>query len=173
MVIDKRWKRVLAKLLGWAYYDDVFLVNVWSVIPDEYQLDNKTHMRLTLELLKHCLEEGYLVAGETFRVGPPPPEPPPGLSVVEKAKWIFAHRPKEICFDWRPWDMGYSEAVEKIRREWQAIDKPFEDPTAMYGLVTLAPTLKGLREYERLRHELRLDQENDDESEENPPPDRD
>jgi hypothetical protein len=43
----------------------------------------------------------------------------------------------------------------------------------MYGLVTLAPTLKGLREYERLRHELRLDQENDDESEENPPPDRD
>jgi hypothetical protein len=167
MVIDERWKRILAELLGWAYsawlyHDYIFLVNVWSVIPDEYGLDDETYMRLTLELLRHCLEEGYLVAGKTFRVGPPTPEPPPGLSVVEKAKWIFAHSPKETYIDWRPWDMGYSEAVEKIRREWQAIDKPFEAPEAMYSIVALVPTAKGLREYERLRKELHLDEEEGD-----------
>jgi hypothetical protein len=168
MTLDEMWTRALAYLLGWAYDDDVSLVHVWGAIstkmPEEYWLDDETHMTNTLKLLEHCLKEGYLVAGETFPLGPLPPEPPPGLSLVEQLRWESAYcgdqGPK---FGWRPWDMGYSEALKKIAREWKAIQEPFSDPTAMYCIVTLVPTLKAMREYERLRKQLKLDEEKEDE----------
>jgi hypothetical protein len=71
MTLDEMWTRALAYLLAWAYDDDVSLVHVWSAIstkmPEEYWSDKETHMTNTLKLLEHCLKEGYLVAGETFR----------------------------------------------------------------------------------------------------------
>jgi hypothetical protein len=168
MTLDEMWTRALAYLLGWAYDDDVSLVHVWSAIstkmPEEYWSDKETHMTNTLKLLEHCLKEGYLVAGETFPLGPLPPEPPPGLSLVEQLRWESAYcgdqGPK---FGWRPWDMGYSEALKKIAREWKAIQEPFSDPTAMYCIVTLVPTLKAMREYDRLHKQLKLDEEKEDE----------
>jgi len=102
------------------------------------------------------------VAGETFRIGP---EPPPGLSPEEELRWYQAYRREHgPAFDWRPWDMGYSEALKKIAREWKAIEEPFSDPTAMYCIVTLVPTLKAMREYERLHKQLKLDEEQEDEA---------
>jgi hypothetical protein len=158
------WKRALAYLLNWAEDDNVFLVDVWSAIstkmPEEYSSDNETHMTNTLKLLKHCLEEGYLVAGDTFQIGP---DLPPGLTPEEEIRWAFAysdqHGPR---FDWRPWDMGSSEAIKKIERDWRAIDEPFSSVTAMYGIVTLVPTLKAKLEYDRLYKELKLDEGEDD-----------
>ena len=165
MTLDEMWTRALAYLLGWAYDDDVSLVHVWGAIsnkmPEEYWLDDENHMTNTLKLLEHCLKEGYLVAGETFRIGP---EPPPGLSPEEELRWYHAYvREHGPTLDWRPWDMGYSEALKKIAREWKAIQEPFSDPTAMYCIVTLVPTLKAMREYERLHKQLKLDEEKEDE----------
>jgi len=164
MTLDDMWTRALANLLCAAYYGDVSLVDVWSAIskemPEEYWLDDETLMTNTLKLLKHCLEEGYLVAGETFRSAP---EPPPGLSPEEKRRWeeeyVREHGP---MFDWRPWDMGHSEALKKIAREWKAIEQPFSDTAAMYGIVTLVPTIKARREYDWLHKKLRLDEEKDE-----------
>jgi hypothetical protein len=165
---DYDWNRALADILASAHYGEVPLCYIWSAVidasSDESQISDEELMERTLRLLKHCLEEGYLVAGETFPLGPLPPEPPPGLSLVEQLRWESAYcgdqGPK---FDWRPWDMGYSEALKKIAREWKAIEKPFSDPTAMYCIVTLVPTLKAMREYERLRKQLKLDEEKEDE----------
>jgi hypothetical protein len=165
MTLDEMWTRALADLLAWAYDDNVSLVHVWGAIsnkmPEEYWLDDETHMTNTLKLLEHCLKEGYLVAGETFRIAP---EPPPGLSPEEELRWYQAYeREHGPPFGWRPWDMGYSEALKKIAREWKAIEQPFSDPTAMYCIVTLVPTLKAMRKYERLRKQLKLDEEQEDE----------
>jgi hypothetical protein len=165
MTLDEHWERALAYVLCLACYDDVSLVDMWSAIakelPEEYHSTNEAWIANTLELLKHCLKEGYLVAGETFRIAP---EPPPGLSPEEELRWYQAYRRDHgPAFGWRPWDMGYSEALKKIAREWKAIQEPFSDPTAMYCIVTLVPTLKAMREYERLRKQLKLDEEKEDE----------
>jgi hypothetical protein len=162
---DYDWNRALADILASAHYGDVPLCYIWSAVidasSDESQISDEELMERTLRLLKHCLAEGYLVAGETFRIGP---EPPPGLSPEERLRWYHAYvREHGPTLDWRPWDMGYSEALKKIAREWKAIEKPFSDPTAMYGIVTLVPTLKAMREYERLRKQLKLDEEKEDE----------
>jgi hypothetical protein len=162
---DYDWNRALADILASAHYGDVPLCYIWSAVidasSDESQISDEELMERTLRLLKHCLAEGYLVAGETFRIGP---EPPPGLSPEERLRWYHAYvREHGPTLDWRPWDMGYSEALKKIAREWKAIEKPFSDPTAMYGIVTLVPTLKAMREYERLRKQLKLDEEEEDE----------
>jgi hypothetical protein len=162
---DYDWNRALADILASAHYGDVPLCYIWSAVidasSDESQISDEELMERTLRLLKHCLAEGYLVAGETFRIAP---EPPPGLSPEEELRWYQAYRREHgPTLDWRPWDMGYSEALKKIAREWKAIEKPFSDPTAMYGIVTLVPTLKAMREYERLRKQLKLDEEKEDE----------
>ncbi len=162
---DYDWNRALADILASAHYGDVPLCYIWSAVidasSDESQISDEELMERTLRLLKHCLAEGYLVAGETFRIGP---EPPPGLSPEERLRWYHAYvREHGPTLDWRPWDMGYSEALKKIAREWKAIEKPFSDPTAMYCIVTLVPTLKAMREYERLRKQLKLDEEKEDE----------
>jgi hypothetical protein len=162
---DYDWNRALADILASAHYGDVPLCYIWSAVidasSDESQISDEELMERTLRLLKHCLAEGYLVAGETFRIGP---EPPPGLSPEERLRWYHAYvREHGPTLDWRPWDMGYSGALKKIAREWKAIEKPFSDPTAMYCIVTLMPTLKAMREYERLRKQLKLDEEKEDE----------
>jgi hypothetical protein len=161
---DSDWNRALADILASAHYGDVPLCYIWSAVidasSDESQISDEELMERTLRLLKHCLAEGYLVAGETFRIGP---EPPPGLSPEERLRWYHAYvREHGPTLDWRPWDMGYSEALKKIAREWKAIEQPFSDPTAMYCIVTLVPTLKAMREYERLHKQLKLDEEQED-----------
>ena len=76
MTLDHHWKRALAHLLCAGYYGDVSLVDVWSAImhemPEEYQSTDEKLMESSLQLLRHCLEEGYLVAGEPFLLGPCP-----------------------------------------------------------------------------------------------------
>ena len=161
---DYDWNRALADILASAHYGDVPLCYIWSAVidasSDESQISDEELMERTLRLLKHCLAEGYLVAGETFRIGP---EPPPGLSPEERLRWYHAYvREHGPTLDWRPWDMGYSKALKKIAREWKAIEQPFSDPTAMYCIVTLVPTLKAMRKYERLRKQLKLDEEQED-----------
>jgi hypothetical protein len=165
MELNEHWKRALTDVLACAHYGDVELVDVWSAVtnemPPEYSHDSDTLMKNTLELLKYCLEEGYLVAGETYPLVPLTAGARTDEPAEQQPPSDKPHRPKPKVA-WRPWDMGYSEALKKIEEEWRAIEKPFEDVTAMYGIVTLMPTLQALREYERLREEVRLDEEADD-----------
>jgi hypothetical protein len=171
MTLDHHWKRALAHLLCAAYYGDVSLVDVWSAImhemPEEYQSTDEKLMESSLQLLRHCLEEGYLVAGEPFPIGPLPPDPPPGLPFDEQMEWQRQWRAAqglgdESAFGWRPWDMGYSEALKKIAREWRGIAQPFAEPTAMYCIVTLVRTSIARWRYDRLKKELKLDEEKDE-----------